>query len=190
MVKRVSKQTIKDKEDFTNQKRWEGLGRGQILSSTVNKLNNAIRLIDQKAQVMLVINSITIPIGLSWIQKEQFLLGAIAVILTALWTMFFSIIAIYPRSRKLTKIKSKKQNRSNLLHWGDIWAMSEEEYLQKVRPIVNDISLLTEACLKDIHDISANVLRHKFFWIRFTYYSFFLGNIIAIILTSLDFYYQ
>lgn len=178
------------KEEFPNQKRWEGLARGQILSSTVRKLNNAIRLIDQKAQVMLIINSITIPIGLSWIQKEQFLYAAIAVILTAMWTMFFSIIAIYPRSRKVTKLRDKKLNRSNLLHWGDIWVMTEEEYLERARPIVNDVSLLTEACLKDIHDISRNVLRHKFFWIRFTYYSFFIGNIAAIIFASYEFYHQ
>jgi hypothetical protein len=178
------------KTAFPDQKRWEGLGRGQILSSTVNKLNNAIRLIDQKAQVMLVINSITIPISLSWIQKEQFLVGAIAVIFTAMWTMFFSIVAIYPRTRKETKLRDKKLNRSNLLHWGDIWVMSEEEYLDKARPIVNDIGLLTEACLKDIYDISRNVLRHKFFWIRFTYYSFFLGNATAILLFSYEFYNQ
>ncbi|MDA0781977.1 MAG: DUF5706 domain-containing protein [Rickettsiales bacterium] len=182
--------TSEPNEDFPNQKRWEGLARGQILSSTVNKLNNAIRLIDQKAQVMLVINSITIPIGLSWIQKEQFLLGAIGVIFTAMWTMFFSIVAIYPRSRNMKKIKDHKPNRSNLLHWGDIWAMSEDEYLEKIRPVVNDVSLLTEACLKDIYDISRNVLRHKFFWIRFTYYSFFLGNATAILLASYEFYNQ
>jgi len=178
----TAKKDKSKEEAFPNQKRWEGVARGQILTSTTNKLNNAIRLIDQKAQVMLVINSITIPIGLSWIQKEQFLTGAIIAIITAVWTMFFSILTIYPRSREK---KKKTRKSANLLHWGDIWCMSEKEYLDRIMPVVNDVNLLTEACLKDIYDLSANVLRHKFFWIRFTYYSFFLGNISALIATTL-----
>lgn len=178
----AAKKDIDSKESFPNKKKWEGIARGQVLGATTSKLNSAVRLIDQKAQVMLVINSITIPIGLSWIQKEQFMLGAIIAIITAVWTMFFSILTIYPRSREK---KKKTRHSANLLHWGDIWCMSEKEYLDTIKPIVNDVNLLTEACLKDIYDLSSNVLRQKFFWIRFTYYSFFLGNISALLATML-----
>lgn len=165
-------------------KKWEGLARGQILNSTIRKFNSAIRLIDYKAQVMLVINSVTIPVGLSWVEKEQFYAGAIIAILTAVWTMFFAIVTIYPRSR-LKKKDKENRDSLNLLHWGDISSMSKEEYLSKVMPIVNDPNKLTEAAMTDIYDISANVLRQKFFWIRFTYYSFFLGNIVALIVIAL-----
>ena len=63
--------------------------------------------------------------------------------------------------------------------------MSKEEYLNKVMPVVNNTSQLTKACMEDIYDISANVLRQKFFWIRFTYYSFFLGNIFALLVIAI-----
>ena len=41
---------------------WDALLRGQVLTATTAKLVNYIALADQKAQAMIIINSILIPV--------------------------------------------------------------------------------------------------------------------------------
>ena len=51
------------------QKLWEGLSRGQAMSTTTNKFMTNIVLADKKAQGLILLNSILIPIALNWVDE-------------------------------------------------------------------------------------------------------------------------
>jgi hypothetical protein len=147
-------------EKDPQQLRWEALFRGAALTSTTQKLFNYVRLADQKAQGMIIVNSVIIPVAFGWVNKADFHAGAIISILTAVVSIFISIICIYPKRRT----GKKPDGTRNLLHFSDIGYLKE----------------LTVAILKDIHDVSRRILRPKFFWLKLSYIIFFCGNLIAV----------
>jgi hypothetical protein len=155
---------------------WEALLRGQVLSTTTHKLVNYITLADQKAQAMIIINSILIPFILPWLSKPSYMWPAAIAIITSLLAMLCSILCIYPKRRR----GMKPDGSYNLLHFSDIGRMKEAEYLERFNPIYNDMELLSEIAIKDIHDVSRRIIIPKFHWLTLGYKCFFIGNVLAI----------
>lgn len=155
---------------------WDALLRGQVLTSTTAKLVNYIALADQKAQAMIIINSILIPFVLPWMSKPIYAWPASIAIVTSFLTILCAIFCIYPKRRRGTK----PDGSYNLLHFSDIGRMKEAEYLALFNPIYNDRELLAEEAVKDIHDVSRRIIIPKFFWIKIGYGCFFIGNLCAV----------
>ena len=158
---------------------WEAMLRGQVLAATSFKFVNYINIADQKAQAMIILNSILIPVTLGWVGKADFGVPATISILTAFASIFAAILCIYPKRRNGTK----PDGTYNLLHFGDIGRMKEEKYLELINPIFNDLNQLSEEALKDLHDIARRVIIPKFFWLKISYGAFFAGNLIAVLVT-------
>lgn len=55
----------KDKEH------WEALLRGQVLNATTQKFIYYVGMADQKAQAMIILNSILIPVVINWVGKPS-----------------------------------------------------------------------------------------------------------------------
>jgi len=70
--------------------------------------------------------------------------------------------------------------QKNLLHFSEIAALSEEEFLDEFSPIYNDRGALGQAVIKDIYDVSQCVLAPKFAFLKASYIIFFIGNLVAI----------
>lgn len=155
---------------------WEAMLRGQIMSTMIDKTSSFIALADQKAQAMIILNSILIPVALNWIEQPEFRISAALAIMTAIFSILTSILCIYPKRRH----GSKPCGDYNHFHFGDIGRMSEEKYLFMFKPIFNDLDRLSEETAKDLHDISSNILLPKYRWLKLSYGCFFVGNLIAV----------
>ena len=155
---------------------WEGLMRGQILSAAMDKFSAYILLADQKAQAMIILNSILVPVALGWLNDPIFQYGATVAIITAMVSILSSILCIYPKRQQ----GHKPDGTRNLLHFGDIGRMQESDYLITFNPVFNSLDALTEETVKDLHDIAQHIIIPKFFWLKLSYGSFFIGNLIAI----------
>ena len=158
---------------------WEALMRGQILSVTTQKLFNYINVCDQKAQMVIILNSIMIPLAISEINNPNFKIGATIAIITGVVSILFSILCIYPKRRK----GRKPDGTINHLHFADIGSLREEEYMASFHPIFNNKTRLTEEVLKDLHDVSRRILLPKFRWLKMAYITFFTGSLCAICYT-------
>ena len=159
------------------EERWQALFRGSILTATTTKFFNYIALADQKAQGLVILNSIIIPVALTWVEKPFFQYSALLSIATSVISIFFAIMCIYPKRRKARR----PDGEPNLLHFNDIGRMKEEEFLTLFNPIANSNNALCLATVKDLHDISRHVMRPKFFWLKAAYLSFFIGNFLSLI---------
>lgn len=156
---------------------WEALLRGTIISTTTQKFFNYVSLADQKAQAMIILNSILVPVIINWADKPGYEWGVMIALGSAISSILLSIICIYPKRRS-----GKKPDGSiNYLHFGDIGRISEQEYLKRMKPIFNDNNQLSEASLKDLHDVARRIILPKFFWLKCAYAVFFFGNLAAII---------
>jgi hypothetical protein len=161
---------------------WAGLLRGQVIAAVMDKFSAYIQLADQKAQAMIILNSILVPVALGWLNEPTFKYGAIIGILTAMISILASILCIYPKRRT----GHKPDGTRNLLHFGDAGRMSETDYLEAFNPIFNDLNKLAEETVKDLHDVAQNIIIPKFFWLKVAYGSFFVGNVIAISITMVS----
>jgi len=157
--------------------RWKALFRGQVINATTAKFANVIRLIDQKAQALIFLNSILTPVALNWINKPEFYIAAIICIVTGVFSILSAIICIYPKR----KAGRKDKDTFNFLHFNDIGHMEREEFMNEFMPLFNDPSKLAETAVKDIHDVARNSIMPKFFWLKTAYAIFFFGNLSAIL---------
>lgn len=155
---------------------WETLFRGQVMGMMIQKTSGFISLADQKAQAMIILNSILVPVALNWIKQPVFQISAAIAIITAIISILMSILCIYPKRRS----GKKGDGTHNHFHFGDIGRMDEKTYLEVFNPIFNDRGRLAEETVKDLHDISRNILLPKYLWLKLSYKCFFIGNLIAI----------
>lgn len=167
-------EATEDAADFPE--RWEGLVRASILSTTTNKIYNYLQLCDQKAMGIIILNSIIIPVAMNAKDDPGFTIAATIAIITAIISMFLAISCIFPRRR----MYGKPDGSLNLLHFSDIGQLTETEYLKKINPVYNDKELLAQEVLKDIHDVSRRILIPKFALLKYSYITFFIGNVAAI----------
>lgn len=155
---------------------WAALLRGQVIASTTDKFVTYVNLADQKAQAMIILNSILIPVVLSWVGKPMFQIGAAISITAGIASILAAMLCIYPKRRR----GHKPDGTYNLLHFGDIGRMSERRYLDLMQPVFNDLDALAKESIKDLHDVAKRIIIPKFFWLKMSYGTFFIGNLIAI----------
>lgn len=171
-------------DQLDTKERWGALLRGQILTVTTQKFFNYVNLADQKAQVLIILNSVLIPVSINGLSIPYLHDAAIVSMMTAIASIYMAIVCIFPKRRS----GRKPDGSINLLHFGDIALMKEEAFLKEFLPYFNDLGGLAEIAAKDLHDIARRVIRPKFFWLKLSYITFFIGNFIAIGMTLFAFW--
>ena len=162
----------------SDSKKWEALTRGTILASQTQAVITYVTIADQKAQVMLFINSLVMPFILQGTDHPDYKYPAIMAVLTASLTVFFAIMTVFPRGPN----RFKKRAYSNELHFADIKQHETfDHYLKSVYPIYNDVGRLSQEAFKYMYDTSRYVLKAKYFWLRLCYTWFMIGNALCII---------
>lgn len=159
-----------------NQK-WKALFRGQVLSATVNKFSVIIRLLDQKAQVMIFLNSIIVPVCLNSLENPALQSAAVISIVTAVLSILAAMICIYPKRR----YRKSGDREINLLHFNDIGHLEHDDFMKRFKQVLNDPAKLAETAVHDIYDTSRFSIMPKYMWLKISYAIFAFGNIGAII---------
>lgn len=166
---------------MSEQDRWQGLLRGSVLSVTTQKFHGFVGIGDRKAMGVILLNSILIPIIAPYILSPIYGPSILITLLIAVASIFLAIISIFPRSSY-----GEAKNRENLLHFGSISKLTQEEYLEKFRPIYNDPERLSQIVLEDLHFTSKYILAPKFKWVKLSYITFFVGNLLSLIVFLLN----
>ena len=168
---------------LTEDEKWPALLRGQLLAATINKYTVIIRLVDQKAQVMILLNSILVPMCINAVEHGTFARGATISIVTAVLSILAAMVCIYPKRR----YRKSGDRALNILHFNDIGHMDEQEYKDTILPIIITPNRLAEAAVHDLYDTSKNSIIPKFWWLKLSYGIFACGNIIALCFAFWDF---
>ncbi|MBK6896275.1 MAG: hypothetical protein IPH06_06770 [Alphaproteobacteria bacterium] len=159
------------------QKKWEAMLRGQVIGATVNKFAIILRMIDQKAQVMIFLNSILIPVCIRAIEEGAFVEASKISITAAVLSILSAMICIYPKR----KYRKSGDRRLNLLHFNDIGHLAEEDYLDRISQVLNDPAKLSATAAYDLYDTARFSIIPKFFWLKISYATFTIGNLLAIV---------
>jgi hypothetical protein len=102
-------------------------------------------------------------------------------LLTALVSLYFAIQAARPRvTNRPLSLEDVRQNRSNILFFGNFVHLREDEYLAGMTEILQDSDRLYINMLRDIYSLGG-VLQLKFGLLRKSYNWFMYGVSAAVI---------
>ncbi len=180
-----------------NQRKSSLLDRRKTLktkntSRTVETLfRNALRsnleltsLADTKASILISVNGfiLTVIITASGFQSNDpyMIYPFIAIILTALISITFAVIAIRPRFKKQLVKKDLLSDYRSILYFEDMATLSPETYQQNVHKVISNKGLTQEHIINHLHMLGSEIdLKYK--WLRRAYSAFAIGLIFSVL---------
>ena len=141
---------------------------------------------DNKAHIMITVNSIILSVTVSYLLSQliyypKFLIPTGILVLTSLICVTFSILATRPSisSGKFTE-EDIRNKRTNLLFFGNFHQMQLQDYQWGMNQMLRDKEYLYNTMMMDIYFLGV-VLARKYRYLRIAYTVFMVGLIIAVI---------
>ncbi|GGK64436.1 Pycsar system effector family protein [Rufibacter glacialis] len=141
---------------------------------------------DNKAHILLTINSIIVSILLSVLFRKldsepKLLVPSILFLFTSLSTMVLAILVTMPRiKRNAPARQDPAAEKVNLMFFGDYHSMSLLEYETGILDMMRNSKTLYSSMIKDNYHLGL-VLQKKYTSLRFAYFFFMVGFIISVL---------
>ncbi len=173
-----------DKEAQKNAER----GIQTMFRTTSNNHIELSSMADNKANLLITVNSIILSAGLSFLLpyvmaagNERYILPYIVLMFTGLVTITLSILATRPsiNSGKFTE-EDIRNKRTNLLFFGNFHKMQLQDYQWGMSQMIRDKEYLYNTMTMDIYFLGV-VLARKYRLLRIAYTVFMIGLILVMI---------
>ena len=177
----------KPKKKSTKNEKLPGRGVESMFRLTARNQINLSSIADNKANILISINSIVltvlVSVGIGKISDYPVItFPAIVLIVTCLSTVVFAILSTRPKisSGKFTEedIHNKKVN---LLFFGNFYNMKPEEYEWALKEMMTDPNYLYSSLIRDQYSLG-KVISQKYRLLRIAYTIFMIGLVISSIL--------
>jgi hypothetical protein len=144
-------------------------------------------LADNKANIMISINGIIMSIIIASISPKidanpWLLLPTGVLLIGCLISLVYAVLAARPRvsSRPLT-LDDVRQNRANILFFGNFVNLSKADYEQGMKELITNTDALYINMIQDIYSLG-NVLQRKFRYLSMSYAVFMAALIAGVVL--------
>ncbi|RNI31338.1 Pycsar system effector family protein [Rufibacter latericius] len=139
---------------------------------------------DNKAHILLTINSIIVSILLSVLFRKldtepELIVPAMLFLLTSLSTMVLAILVTMPRIKKDNPVQNPSPQKINLMFFGDFHSMSLLEYEAGINEMMSSPKTLYGSMIKDNYYLGL-VLQKKYTSLRFAYIFFMVGFVVSV----------
>ena len=140
-------------------------------------------LADTKANIMISINGIIISILLASISPKidanpWLLLPTTVLLVGCVIAIVYAILAARPRvSSNIVTLEDVRENRSNILFFGNFVNMPEEDFVEGMTEIMADTDRLYTNMIRDLYSLGG-VLARKFRLLRISY-NLFMGSLVV-----------
>jgi hypothetical protein len=153
---------------------------------------NLIRIADNKANMIMGINAmiITILIGIlssrmiftaeSFSADPGMMFPVVLILMTALLTAIFAIKAARPKIIMPKEDGMSGDAKGSYTFFENIWDMDSNEYMSKMKMLINSPNDIYENMITDIHN-QAKVLHSKYRSLRVAYMIFLVGYSLSIV---------
>jgi len=181
----VSKENEKLKKKLEKSK---GYSRGveSMFRLTARNQISLSAIADNKSNILITVNSIIISLSISVLVRKfddspALIIPTITFLGFSLATIIFAILSTRPNisSGKFTK-EDIKQNKVNLLFFGNFYNMDYEEYEWAIQELMTNEDNLYSIMTKDQY-LLGKVLSKKYKLLRTAYNIFMIGTIVTVI---------
>lgn len=175
------------KEIGTKQKKSTRYSRGvdSMFKLTARNQINLSQIADNKSNILISLNSIIISLALATLvskfkQEPAIIAPSVIFIFFSLLTIVLAILSTRPNiSSGKFSLKEVKQQKINLLFFGNFYNMQSEEYEQAIKEMINDDFYLYSTLTKDQYSLG-KVLAKKYHWLRWAYNVFMIGLVVSV----------
>ena len=185
-IKEVEVEDNSDKKGKKKNKNKSERGVETMFRVTSTNHLELSALADNKANIMISVNSIIISIVVTVLIRKleefpNYLIPTIMLIATCLTAMVFAILATRPKvtNGMITKDDIIKK-QGNLLYFGNFHEMSLSEYKEGMQSLMDDGKYLYDTMITDIYFLG-KVLSKKYQLLRKSYNIFMFGFVISVI---------
>lgn len=154
---------------------------------------NLSHMADNKAHIMISVNSIILSVVVSFLGKEldnnyYLIYPIIAIVATGVLTIVFSVLATRPNVTSGTFTKEDiADKKTNLLFFGNFHKVGLADYDWAMTEMLNDKNYLYSSMIKDNYFLGI-VLAKKYKYLRLSYNIFMYGIIVSMIAFAITYY--
>ena len=132
---------------------------------------------DRKANMMLTIASLLIPLSIGFLYDERSHLAAATLIGFCVLTILLAAYAAMPKlkSDNNSETFDLEDTSFNLLFFGSFVRMSYTEYKDAMQKMMNDPNMVYETQIREIYTMGQYLAQKKYRFIQFSYLSFITG---------------
>jgi len=135
-------------------------------------------LADRKANMILTISSLMIPLSINFLYDERSHLAAVILIGFCVLTILLAAIAAMPKIKTNNKTEATpdiNETSFNLLFFGSFARMSYAEYQNAMEVMMNDSNAVYETQVREIYTMGKYLAKKKYRYVQFSYLSFIAG---------------
>jgi hypothetical protein len=134
---------------------------------------------DQKAGLMISINSIIISVVITFLVSEvesspRLLVPMTLLILVCLATITLALLSTRPSVRSKAQRSTLDKSKIDLLFFGDYLALSRSEYKEAMKQLIKDEEQVKETMIDNIY-AQGFVIERKYRLLKITYLVFMIG---------------
>jgi predicted metal-dependent HD superfamily phosphohydrolase len=177
---------MKDKDKKHEKSGRPDRGIETMFRITSNNHQRLSDMADNKAQIMITVNSIILSILISVLLRKleedpNLAIPAFMLLSVNLATIIFAILATRPHlSPGVFTQKEVDEKHANLLFFGNFYKMSLQDYTKGVLHMMSDSDYLYKSLIKDVHSQGV-VLGKKYYLLRICYNIFMFGIIVSVL---------
>ncbi len=163
-----------------------------MFKTTLRNQIDLTNIADNKANIMLTINSGLITVGITLIagqiKDQQFLIYPFAALMTTcVLTIIFATLATRPaKMGGTTPIENIDNGNTNLFFFGNFFKMSQPDYRAGLKKVVENDDLLDKTIVNDLYYLGLSLGR-KYSRLHTTYSVFMFGMVITVIVYAIAF---
>ncbi|MEN8244131.1 MAG: Pycsar system effector family protein [Thermodesulfobacteriota bacterium] len=139
-------------------------------------------LADKKANMMLTIASLMIPLSTRFLYEEKSHLAAVTLIGFCVLTIVLAAYAAMPKlkigNHKNSKV-DKDKTSFNLLFFGSFTRMDYSEYENAMETMMSDPNKVYETQIREIYSMGHYLAQNKYKFVLFSYLSFITGILVS-----------
>jgi hypothetical protein len=137
---------------------------------------------DQKANMILTIASLIIPLSISFLYDPRTHLAAAIMIVFCVLTVLLSAYAAMPKLNPSTQEASRTDRTAfsfNLLFFGSFMDLDYETYKASMETMMNDHNDVYETQIKEIYALGNYLKTKKYRYVRLSYMTFITGVMVS-----------
>jgi len=145
---------------------------------------------DMKANFLLTLSSLMIPLFIHFMGNPNFRLACITMIAFCSLSVALSAYSTMPKIELKTKHDQAPDLDSsffNILFFGNFMALDYDDFKEAMENIMNDYNRVYEVQLRDIYTLGNYLYQKKYFFLRLAYLSFIAGVVFSTVLFGLTF---
>ena len=140
---------------------------------------------DMKANMMLTVASLLIPLSIRFLDDPRLQLAALTMIIFSIITVLLAAYAAMPKmlwKHGPNEMADLKNPSFNLLFFGSFTKMDYNDFEHAMEQLMSDHEEVYEKQIKEIYLMGQYLAREKYRFVRFAYISFITGMVVSSVL--------